>query len=236
VFQLSGRGSFPLPQLLTAHAYLLFYLLAGLPEEQVGRNCRPQDCYQGRQELTVEAESRYERPFQNLSPCRTREQGGDYVGQQRQREPFEDFCDQSIGSPNLQYNDGHSNWNDQRAYWYRNQHIDGGRNRADVGSCINSVRDYEAAHCPVEQFAGIVTAQHARQSHAADHSHFCADVLDGRHQRKGDNRRPKNTKAKRGTGDSVRSDPRRVVVGCSGNQSGSQYTKESSDKPGTPID
>ena len=111
--------------------------------------------------------------------------GSDHVGKESQRQPLKNLHDQLVRSPNLQHEDRYRDWQDQHDRGDRNQQIDGGRNRSNIGSGINSVGNHKQGDGRVHQPTWIILAEHRRETPAAYHSDFRADELHRGHHRQG---------------------------------------------------
>ena len=94
VFALFDGGS--------ARGDIVLDFLGGLPEEEVGRDRSSQDADQGCPIRACPLQSWNQRRPRNSGPVRVREEGSDDVGEQNQREPFEDPGNVKITCPEQQ--------------------------------------------------------------------------------------------------------------------------------------
>jgi hypothetical protein len=69
---------------------LLLGFLGRLPDEQIGRNCRPQYRHQRRQKGAIPLDRGHQQTFQGLQPRHLDDEQRNYVSEQDQGQPFED--------------------------------------------------------------------------------------------------------------------------------------------------
>lgn len=82
-----------------------FHLLGCLPEEEIRRNRGSQDRHKHPEESARPLQMGHERHRQSVPPIDLGIKRCEYVGEQDERHPFENPCDQLVGSPEQQSND-----------------------------------------------------------------------------------------------------------------------------------
>ena len=105
----------------------------------------------------------------------------------------------------------------------RHQQVDRCRDGADVRPRIQGVGYDQGHHGRVDQCAGVPLPEHARQASSRHQADLGAHVLDGRHHRQHDQRRPERRETVLRTRLSIGPDPGWVVVRCSGDEARSEH-------------
>lgn len=84
--------------------------------------------------------------------------------------------------------------------WTANQQFEGGRHRAEIGSEIDRVGNDNESDLRIEGPRWVVAAQVAAKAVPCHAPNFSADLLDGAHQRKFQQRCPTHNDGKMRTG------------------------------------
>jgi hypothetical protein len=115
VFELKARGSLAVSEETPPHADLLLDFLAGLPEEEVGRDGGAEQGDENADVFRVERDRGDQRSEQNLHDVGPREQGCPDVGKQGQGQPLEDLLDEAISAEDLKPDDPQADRHDEHA-------------------------------------------------------------------------------------------------------------------------
>jgi hypothetical protein len=140
------------------------------------------------------------------------------IGEQRQGQPLQDFDIPLVARKNLQNRASRGEQHDVEPARPANQQAQPIAHRAEIGAEINEIRGEQQHHDRAQQPDRIVLAQiggDALPRHAADPG---ADLLDGRHQRPGEQHDPARRITELGASLRVGSDAARVIVGSAGDQ------------------
>ncbi len=209
--QLRRRGSFTCFDRQLPLAPLLFYLLRGLPEEQVGRNRGSEDSHQ-RSPITA-------RPFDmgnkgrvdDRAPIGLGEESGQDIGEQDQGEPFKNSGDGIVRPPDQEGSNSHGV--DRRPVHTLDagDHLGHLRHATQVRSDVDGVGGDQQCRGAPQDPLGIMGANHAGQSLSRHHAQARAHHLhqQGRPQR----RVPEGRACHRVSGDT-----RGIIVGGAGDQ------------------
>ena len=182
--QVRVGGSFPLLEGHMAFFALLLHFLGGLPEEQVGRNGGSEDSHERGPIFTRHFDMGDNRRAEHRGPIWLREEGGGDIGEQYQREPFEDSGDIGVGPPDQEGRDGHGVNRGPVHAPDSGHHLGYLRHAAEVGSNVDGVGgDQQRAGAPQDPLR-ILVADYAGQSLAGHHAEPRAHHLHGGHQRK----------------------------------------------------
>ena len=181
IFYLRVRSPAPLGASHAAETDLFFDFLIGLPEKQVRRDGRAEDCHQRRQKRRVKTESRYERRLNHREPIRSSKESRTNVSKQRQHQPFEGASDQTVRTPNLKRQNNQRDRHNQHGDRNRNQQIDCRGDGSNIRARVNRVRNNQSGHGEVEQVSGVMTPQDGGQAHATHHSDAGTGKLHSNH-------------------------------------------------------
>ena len=175
-------------------------------------------------------------PRSDVADVRVGQQRRRHVGQQRQAEPLEDAFDEPVRAEDLERQDAEADGHDEDQDGHRQEEVDGGGDGADVGPGIDRVGHQDGADRRVQHPAGVVLTQDAGQATPVDQADLAADVLDGRHHRQHQERRPQRPIAVAGAGLRVGPDAGRVVVRGAGHEPGPQDLQDPLEGVGGAVD
>src|SRR6185295_1158095 len=95
--QLIVSSTLSLGDCFPAPSPLFFNFLIGLPEEEIGRDRRSENCNHGCEICSLKMNGRDERSLQDFTPIGLSEERGSDVGKKGERQPFKDLRNSFIG-------------------------------------------------------------------------------------------------------------------------------------------
>ena len=159
-------------------------------------------------------------------PVGAREDARADVGEQHERQPFEEARDAAVRGPEEEGHDDRGVDGDQDARVDPGHHLGRFGHPAEVGADVEDVRDREEPAGGPEHATAVTAADHAREAAARDHPEPRAHELDGDHEREREERRPELCVPEGRARDRVGGDPRGVVVGRPGDEPGAEVGEE----------
>ena len=208
---------------------VLLDLLGSLPEEEIRRNCRPQDSDQRGEVVVAPFDMREHRSAEDRPPVRSGQECGQHVREENEGEPFEDSSDLAIGGPEKQRDDDPGVEGRPEDCLHACHHLSDLRHATEVRPDIDDVRDDEQTARSPEDAPRIAMADGTRQSPARHEAEAGAHQLDRRHQGKGKEGGPEGGIAKSRTRDGVGGDAGGIVVRRPGDQTGAEHGEKLSD-------
>ena len=199
--------------------HLVLHLSPGLPEEEVRVDRRAKDGDHDADVRGVEADRREQTAAQDSRGIGMSEHSRHDVGEQRQGEPLENPGDLVIARDDLEHEHGGGDPDDEDRRPDRSKQTDGPRHRTDVGPGRDHVHDQQPDDGPIEQRAGVMTPDRARQATTRDQRDPRAEELHGDHEGQREDREPERRKAERGARLGIGPDATRIVVGRAADQS-----------------
>jgi hypothetical protein len=167
----------------------------------------------------------HERNRQRASPIDVGIKRCHHVGEQDERQPLENLCDQLVGSPNQQPNDEERvEWNPDQGSNSRDE-LRGLCHSTEISANVDEVSDDENGTGSPEHPAGIISSNGSCQTAPRNHSQSRAHQLDRGHQRKREERDPERGVTVGCASDRIGGDSRRIIVGRAGDQPRAQDGK-----------
>ena len=210
---------------LDVAAVLFFHLLPGLPEEQVGADCRPENRYQRHRVRLVEGEVRNQRAIE----CRAQRHIGHEhhpdIGKQRERGPLEHPGIDRIGQEYLEQDANHPKGDREAHHRPRHDQSQHFAHRAKVCPQIDDIGNQQQDHHRPQQPDRIVLAQVLGDPHAGGRPDPRADRLDRGEQRKAEEHRPGQAIAELRPDLTVGADPRGIIVSRASDKPRPQHFK-----------
>jgi hypothetical protein len=121
----------------------------------------------------------------------------------------------------LQYRAYAAEQDDIHQSWPADQQSQSIGHRSEIRADIDRICQKEQRDDALEQPVGIVLTKIASEPFAGNSSYSRADLLNRNHQRVGEEHGPRNREAELGTGLAIGAYAARVIVGCSGDDPGS---------------
>jgi hypothetical protein len=193
-----------------------------LPDEKIGRNRRSENRHQRREEGSLPLNLWDQQAFNRFRPRHFDYCQGDDVGKQNERQPFENADVAFVFEKHLREhrNDAEQEHVDDRRP--ADQQFDGIAHRAQVRRDVDGVCDEKQGNERPDDRRRIVSADVAGDAMASDATDPSGDLLNGDHQRVGQQHGPTDAEAELRAGLAVGPDARGIVVRCTGDQARSE--------------
>ena len=151
-----------------------------------------------------------------------------HVGDERQRQPLEDAKDGLVGGEQLQRQDQRGGRRNQPDGWHEPppQQRSAGGDGAQVGAGVDGVGRQQGEYRGSNHPGWELAAKAQPKAHAGVEGDPAAELLDGSHQGKREQRRPEQPVTELAPHLRVGADPARVVVAGAGDEPGAQYPKQ----------
>ena len=163
-----------------------------LPEEEVGRDGGAEHRHQRHDEILVPGQLRDQAGAQNRHHIGVHQDAGEHVGEQRQREPFEDLEDGRIAHEELQADDQDGDRDDQPELGddIATEQRTARGHRSQVGADVDGVGAKQRQDARADQHGREFAAQCDAEADAGVQGDARAQLLHRSHQRKGEKRSP----------------------------------------------
>ena len=203
----------------------LLDLLRGLPEEQIGADGGAEHGDHHQEIIGIDVRLRPHGRQQRRAPRDLHREGGRDVGEQRQRQEFQDRRIAAIGDEDLQQ--GRAGGEDQRVLVIEpaNDQRQRLRHRGDVGGDVEGVRDDQQSDQRQHQPARRHLHHVGSEALAGDPPDQRAHELDRDHERDGEEDRPQQPVAELRAGLRIGRDAGWIVVGRAGDQARARATE-----------
>ena len=168
----------------------LFYLLGRLPEEQVWGDRRAEDRGEQEDETGVEADVRHHCRREHRAPLHLRDERHHRVGEEAQRQPFQNRRVARIPDEDLERKHAHRKRGRGHRLRHRHEQPERGGHRRDVGGHVDGVRDGEQEGDCDHDLRAVALADDRRNAFAGDQADPRTGLLDGDHERQRERRHP----------------------------------------------
>ena len=205
---------------------LVFDFLRGLPEKQIGADGGAEHRHHHGDIFAFEREVGQQRAAERFFERYVHHQHGADIGEQRQRQPFEDGRITRKRYEDLQHQTDQREEHDVDVAAAAGDQHQCGAHRAEIGGDVDGVGNQQQRNDEVEQRPREMGADIGGKPVAGDATDACADDLDADHQRRGDQYRPQHAVAELRAGLRIGRNAAGVVVGGAGDEAGAELFQQ----------